>query len=203
MNKRLISILCSTMMTILFVSCDSNKILTFGSEGQKQGVSTNETLSKTKELDEMTKEKDLEINMLKSEIDKRGITFDDQTQVEKLIKDYFVAIERKDYGAAWELASLEQKKTYTREIALKEHWGIESLKFISMQGCLPPKISKTGEVPPNIPTIWFSVTFEIDSSPNSAWTPWKGRTARYVDVVKCTDGKWTINGLNTGVWVIN
>jgi hypothetical protein len=203
MSKKLISILFIISLTISFISCNSNKISILNNEKQNQEGSTNESLLKSKELEKIANEKDSEINMLKSEMDKRGINFDDQRKVEKLIKDYFIAIERKDYASAWELTSPELKNTYPREMAIKEHWGIESLKFISMQGYLPPKISKTGEVPPNIPTVWFGVTFEIEPSPNSTWSPWKGRTARYVEVVKDTDGKWTINGLNTGFWVIN
>jgi hypothetical protein len=203
MNKRIGHILSSITLVVLFSSCNSNKILTPDNEKQQQDSLTTQNISKSKQLEETSKERDPEINILKSEVDKRGITFDDQRQVEKLIKDYFTAIERKDYASAWELTSPEQKKTYPREAALKEHWGIDSLKFISMQGYLPPKISKTGEVPLNIPTIWFGVIFEIEPSPNSPWTPWKGRTGRYVDVVKDTDGKWSINGLNTGLWVIN
>lgn len=30
--------------------------------------------------------------------------------------------------------------------------------------------SATGDVPPNTPTVWFSVTLEIELSPNTSWT---------------------------------
>lgn len=42
-----------------------------------------------------------------------SITFDDQKQVEQLIKDYFKAIDEKDYTAVWKLTSSEVKESYS------------------------------------------------------------------------------------------
>jgi hypothetical protein len=205
-------------LVVSFVGCKTSNVTTISSE--KQESSKGDSLAKIKdlentikekdeeisklktekdkELDRLRSEKDSEINILMSEMDKRTITFEDQKQVEKLIKDYFAAIERKDYASAWELTSPEQKKDYTKEVALNEHWGIESLKFISIEGYLPVRISNTMEMLPNTPTVWFKATFQIESSPNTAWGP-KGKTARYIDVIKGTDGRWSINGLATGI----
>lgn len=131
-----------------------------------------------------------------SGIQPAGITFDDQRQVEKLIKDYFGAIEKKDYATAWELTSQQQKNSYSKSDAINNHWGIESLKFISMKGYLPTATAVTEDVPPNTPTVWFIVTFDVKPSSNTAWGT--GITSRYVDVVKDGDGKWEIDGLATG-----
>jgi len=219
MSKRLIFSICTVILAVLFVSCSSSELITVKNENKELQNTVTDSLSRIKQLEETIKEKDAEINRLKSdkdkeidklrlekdseifiiksEMNKRTITFDDQRQVESLIKDYFTAIERKDYAYAWELTSTEQKESYTREMALNEHWGIETLKFISLEGYLPRRISSSGKVLPNTPTVWFNVTFEIEPSPNTAWGP-KGKTGRFVDVVKGIDGIWRINGLNTG-----
>lgn len=220
MCKRLVSAFCCMFLMFSFLGCKSSNTPTINSEKQESSKSDSLTKikdlentikekddeinklksEKDKELDRLRSDKDSEINILMSEMNKRTITFEDQKQVEKLIKDYFKAIERKDYASAWELTSPEQKKEYTKEITLKEHWGIESLKFIAIEGYLPERISKTLEVLPNTPTVWFKANFEIEPTVDgmAGWGP-KGKTARYVDVVKGIDGIWSINGLATGI----
>lgn len=127
---------------------------------------------------------------------KKNITVEDQEQVEQLIKAYFTALEKKDYAVAWELTSSEKKKIYSKEDALKSHWGLDSIKFISLKGYYPSKYSAVGDVPTNTPTIWFTATIEIEPSPNTAWN--KGLNGRFVNVVKDIEGKWRIDGLATG-----
>ena len=51
-------------------------------------------------------------------------------------------------------------------------------------------------MPPNTPIVYFCVTFDVELSPNTAWT--KGCNSRYVNVIKESDGKWRIGGLATG-----
>jgi hypothetical protein len=142
---------------------------------------------------------------LKNETEKRYATFEDQKQVEKLIRQFFNFLENKDYAYAWELVSSEQKKTDSKENAIKYHWGLESVKFVSMKGYIPPRKFVTGdietwepisEVPPNTPTVSFVVTLEVQPDFNGAWN--KGLNDRFVDVVKEADGNWRINGLATG-----
>ncbi|SHH64715.1 protein of unknown function [Sporobacter termitidis DSM 10068] len=132
-------------------------------------------------------------------------TFDDQKQVEQLIKDYFAALEKKDYDAAWKLTSAQRQEDYPEEQTLKEHWGIESVELVSMKGYLPPYIAAlfppyefhATDVPEGVPTIWFEVEFDITPSPNTAWE--SGVNHRFVDVVKDPDGTWKIDGLATGL----
>lgn len=125
----------------------------------------------------------------------KNITFDDQKQVEELIKAYFNALEKNDYSAAWELMSSEQKKFHPVSEAIENHWGVESIKLVSMQGYLPPYLSQTGEVPPNTPTIWFDVRLDIKPSDSSGWD--EGINERFARVRKDDSGRWRIDGLST------
>ncbi len=123
-----------------------------------------------------------------------AITFDDQNKVEHLIRTYFKAIELKDYATAWDLTSSDAKKEYSKSQALKEHWGLKSIKLISMKRCLGlPDF--TFNVPKDTPTICFSVSLDIGPAPGTAWE--NGLNERLVDVVR-DNGEWRINGLNTG-----
>ena len=193
--KKFLSILLVIALIISFTSCNSKEISVLRTQVQDLKNASKESSSKIKQLEDIINVKDKEINRLNREIAKRNITFDDQKQVEQLIKEYFTDLEKKDYSSAWELTSSEQKNTYTKENAIKEHWGVESIKLISMKGYFPPQLSATGDVPRNVPTVWFSVTFDIEPSPNTAWS--KGLNERFVNVVKDSDGKWRIDGLAT------
>jgi len=123
------------------------------------------------------------------------ITFEDQRNVETLIKTYFKAIENRDYAEAWELTSSYAKTRYPKSRAIREHWRLRSLKLISMKRCLILPEGCTFDVPQNAPTICFLVTLDIRPSPDSAWD--NGLNDRFVDVVK-EDDQWRINALNTG-----
>lgn len=65
-----------------------------------------------------------------------AVTFEDQGNVEKLIQAYFKAIENRNYAKAWELTSSSAKKDYPKAQAIREHWGLQSLKLISIKRCL-------------------------------------------------------------------
>lgn len=193
--KNFLSILFLMALMLSFTSCNLKEISVLRTQLQDMKIASEESSSKIKQLEDIIIEKDIEINRLNNEIAKRNITLDDQKQVEQLIKEYFTDLEKKDYSSAWELTSSEQKKIYNKENAIKEHWGVETIKLISMKGYLPPQLSATGDVPPNSPTVWFSVTFDIEPSPNTGWS--EGLDERFVNVVKEIDGKWRIDGLAT------
>lgn len=123
------------------------------------------------------------------------VTFEDQRKVEILIQTYFKAIENKKYADAWELTSLDAKTSYPKTQAIKEHWGMQSVKLISTKRCLMRPHEWTSNVPQNVPTICFIITLDIKPSPDSAWD--NGRNDRFVEVVK-EKGQWRINALNTG-----
>ena len=142
--------------------------------------------SPTNEGNEASSQTDLQLN---------NITFDDQKQVEQLIKLYFYALEKGDYSTAWGLMSSEQQGFNPLTEAIKNHWGVETIKLISMQGYLPPYLSETGQVPPNTPVIWFDVKLDIKPSDGSGWDD--GINERFVMVTKNTEGKWRISGLST------
>lgn len=129
---------------------------------------------------------------------KESITFDDQKQVEQLIKTYFNAIDKKDYTTVWELTSIYVKKKYPESEASKFNWGMASVKLISMKGYLPPTATSdfTWDVPANTPIVTFYVTLDI--KPSSTAPGWdEGINRRFVAVVKENDRKWKINGLTT------
>lgn len=123
------------------------------------------------------------------------ISDDDQKQVEQLIEEYFKALEKKDYGAAWDLTSSTQKKYYPKSEYTEGHVGIESIKLVSMKGYLPVTLSETGEVPPGVNTIWFEVKLDIKPKEGSAWDD--GENLRFVVVKKEDDGSWRIDTLAT------
>lgn len=125
-----------------------------------------------------------------------NVTIDDQKQVEQLITSYFSALEKEDYIAAWELTSSNQQKNYSKTQAINEHWGLDTIKLMSMEGTLPPSLSETGEVTPNTPTILFIVKLDIKPAEGSAWED--GINDRFIMVTKDNDGKWKIDGLATG-----
>ena len=133
----------------------------------------------------------------------KDISFDDQKQVAQLIADYFAALETKNDAAAWNLLSPGQQEAYPLDEAMKNHFGFDDVKLVSMKGILPPRIAKTvppyefkvAEVPDGTPTVWFEVQLDITPSPGSAWD--KGINTRFVTPVKDSDGNWRIDGLTT------
>jgi hypothetical protein len=119
-----------------------------------------------------------------------SITKEDENAVHDLIAAYFKAIENKDYSTAWEMVSSEMKKGYTKNDAIQKHFGIESLKLISIQTYLRPQEPKENE---NKPTIHFVVKLDIVNK-DGAWD--KGINERFVGVVK-EQGQWKISALAT------
>lgn len=173
MNK-LLGIIC--LITLLICGCSANKVY----NKVENNTKPNESVQPAKQISDQLK----------------TLTFNDQIQVEEIIREYFSALEKKDYSTAWELTSSEQKKVYSKEEALKNHWGLESIKLLSMKGYMPSEKYAVDSVPPNTPTIWFTVTLDIQPTPNSAWN--KGVNVPFVNVVKNSNGKWKIDGLATG-----
>lgn len=171
--KRLLANIC--IIALLISGCSSNEL----NNQDKKSTEPNESVQPINQaLDQLN-----------------TVTFDDQKQVEEVIREYFSALEKRDYSTAWELTSSKQKKEYPKEDALKNHWGVESIKLVSMKGYLPSK-GVVDAVPPNVPVIWFIVTLDIQPTPDNAWN--KGINDRFVNVVKDDDGKWRIDGLATG-----
>jgi hypothetical protein len=120
------------------------------------------------------------------------ITKEDENAVHDVIVSYFKAIENKDYAAAWEMFSSETKKSTTKNDAVQNHFGMESVKLISIQTYLRPQEPKENE---NKPTIHFKV--KLDIVPNQYGGAWgKGINERFVRVVK-ERGQWKINALAT------
>jgi len=130
-----------------------------------------------------------------SRVQPSTITFEDQRSIEHLIRTYFTAIENKDYAQAWNLTSSDAKKEYPKSEAIREHWGLNSVKLISIKRCLILPSEFTFDVPKDTPTKCFSVSLDIKPSSNTAWN--NGLNERLVDVVK-ENGEWRIKGLNTG-----
>jgi hypothetical protein len=122
------------------------------------------------------------------------ITFEDQKQVEFIIRTYFKLLENKEYGSAWELTSNKLKAQYPKSDALEKHFGLESIKLINIKRCLMWPC--TFEVPEDVPTTCFAVEIDVQPSLGSTWE--NGINQRFVDIVKESDGQWRINGLNTG-----
>jgi hypothetical protein len=120
-----------------------------------------------------------------------NITKEDENAVHDLIVAYFKAIENKDYSTALEKFSLEMKNVSTKNDAVQNHFGIESLKLISIQTYLRPQEPKENE---NKPTIHFEVKLEIVPNLHGAWG--KGINERFVGVVK-EQGQWKISTLAT------
>lgn len=117
-----------------------------------------------------------------------------QKDAEEVVKAYFKSIEEKNYAKAWELISDKQKKNYSKEDAINKHWGIESLKLISVQKeQLSEELKKRYN---DVNETLYNARFIIKSSPNTAWE--NGETGRLVDLVKQGDGNWYINDLCTG-----
>lgn len=227
--KKAMPFVAIIVLTLLLTSCSSKEISVLKHQSNELEKHLKESTLRIKQLEEAIKQKEIEIGSLrndllskttamleaqkelealrafKNEADKRDITFEDQKQVEQLITDYFKLLESKNYSTAWELLSPEQKKTYSKEDAIKSHWGIEAVKFISIKGYLPPgRIVKDGaeiwtpmsEVPPNTPTVSFMVTFDMKASADTAWND--GQQTRFVNAVKDSSGKWKIDGMATG-----
>lgn len=132
------------------------------------------------------------------------ITVEDQEQVRTLISNYFSALEQKDYAAAWQLMSSKQQEIYPEGQAVKEGWGLDEIRLVSVKGYLPPYIAeclppfefKVTAVPDGTPTIWFVVELEVKPMENSAWET--GINDRFVNVTQEADGSWRIDGLATG-----
>jgi len=132
-----------------------------------------------------------------SRVQTAAITFDDQRKVEHVIHTYFKAIENNDYATAWNLTSSAAQKEYPKSLAITEHWGLKSVKLISLKRCLglDSPSGFTFDVPKDTPTICFSVSLDIRPAAHTAWH--NGINDRLVDVVR-ENGEWRINGLNTG-----
>ncbi len=122
------------------------------------------------------------------------VTLDDERQVEELIRTYFDAMERGDWGAAWDLETSSQQAWSTRADYVATQGGLESVKLLSVKAYLPPP-APTWDVPPDTPTVNFMVTLEVKPKPNTAWGP-GGVVERFVGVQK-ENGKWYISGLAT------
>jgi hypothetical protein len=227
--KKIIPILTIIALSTILFSCSSKDISALKHQRYTPEETMKETSLRIKQLEELLKQKDIEVAALrndllnkttamleaqkelealrtfKNESDKRDITFEDQEQVEQLIKDYFKFLENKNYSAAWELLSPEQKKTYSKEDAIKTHWGIEAVKLISIKGYLPPKrIVKDGtetwtpmsDVPSGMPTVSFIANFEMKAGIDTAWS--NGKQSRFVNVIKDSSGNWKLDGMATG-----
>jgi hypothetical protein len=227
--KKVIPLLTIILLFLIFCSCSSKEISVLKQQNNELENDLKVNSLKIKQLEESVKQKDIEIvslrrelvnkttallnaqkdleslRALKNEADKRDITFEDQKQVEQLIKDYFKLLENKNYSAAWELLSPDQKNTYSKDDAIKTHWGIEAVKLISIKGYLAPRrIVKDGieiwtpmsEVTPVTPTVSFMVTFEMKASSDTAWND--GKQTRFVNVVKDSSDRWKIDGMATG-----
>jgi hypothetical protein len=121
-------------------------------------------------------------------VNETAATKEDENAVHDVIAAYFKAIENKDYSTAWEMISSEMKKGYTKNDAIQKHFGVKSLKLISIQTYLRPQEPKE-----NKPTIHFVVKLDIVNK-DGAWD--KGINERFVRVVK-DQGQWKISALAT------
>lgn len=127
------------------------------------------------------------------------ITLEDQKEVEKLIYDYFNALERKDYLHSWELMSAKYKSSYKDFDAYhkaQQNSVIESIKLTGIKGYIPPYKTEefvTIEAPEGVPTIWFEAYFELKlSKDDPIWV--NGENERFV-IVEKEDDIWRIGGL--------
>lgn len=120
-----------------------------------------------------------------------SITKEDETAVHELIAAHFKAIENKDFSAAWEMFSSEMKSGSSKNDVIQNHFGIESLKLISIQTYLRPQEPKENG---KKPTIHFVVKLDIVPNSFGAWG--KGMNERFVGVVK-EQGQWKIRALAT------
>lgn len=115
-----------------------------------------------------------------------------QKDSKEVVNAYFKFIEKKDYEKAWELTSDKAKKSYSKESAINEHWGIVSLKIISVKKEESLKIDK--EQYKN--RALYTVVFKIKPSSGTAWND--GENSRFVNLIKQNDGKWYVDALSTG-----
>lgn len=120
-----------------------------------------------------------------------SITKEDENAVHDLIVAYFKAIENKDYSAAWGMLSSDRKKSFSMNDANQEHFGIESVKLISIQTYLRPQEPIENE---NKPTTNFIVKLDIVPNQYGSWG--KGMNERFVGAVK-EQGQWKIKSLAT------
>ena len=128
-------------------------------------------------------------------ITEQKVTRQDEKAVHDLITAYFSTVEQKDYASAWEMLSSNAKKGYTKEDAIKNHFGIQSLKLVSIQSYLLPQEPKEDE---SKPTIQFQVKLDIVPGSGASSGAWgNGINLRFVGVVK-EQGGWKIDALATG-----
>jgi hypothetical protein len=172
-RKCLIVICISSIFTVIFAGCEikQSDVLNTQKPLMDQNVSMKETQ--------------------KPQENEGNITKEDEKAVHDVIVAYFKAIENKDYSTAWEIFSSEMKKSSTKNDANQNHFGIESIKLISIQTYLRPQEAKENE---NKPTINFEVKLDIVPNQQGAWD--KGINERFVGVVK-EQGQWKINALAT------
>jgi hypothetical protein len=125
-----------------------------------------------------------------------NITFDDQREVQELIKSYFEALEKGDYETAWKCTS-EQIRQESDSNYIKRDYRFKTIRLVSMKGYIPPSEKNnytTLDVPEGTPTVDFVVKLDVKAG-DSAYDD--GQNTRFVYVVKDSDGKWRIHHLAT------
>lgn len=120
-----------------------------------------------------------------------SVTMEDEMAVRKLISAYFAAIGSLDDAGAWEMLAASMTTNFSKQDAEKNHFGIESVKVVSIEPYLRPQ--EPQEVADK-PTIYFTV--KLDIVPNSFGGWGKGSDERFVEVAK-EQGIWKISALAT------
>ncbi|SEB51005.1 hypothetical protein [Paenibacillus sp. GP183] len=118
-------------------------------------------------------------------------TMDDEIAVRKLIAAYFDAIGKRDVDGAYAMMSTSMTTNFSKEEAEKGHFGIESIKMISIE---PYHRLQEPKENADKPSVHFVVNLDVVPDKNGSWG--KGSNERYVGVVK-EHGVWKINALAT------
>lgn len=130
-------------------------------------------------------------NQENKHVDLNQITFDDERQVEMLIRSYFDALDRKDFNSALRYWAPEKRKLNYANSIENTYKDVKSVKIKAIKRYLT---SPSIEAPPNTPTVYFLVEVEEEHF-NQGQGPYLYNF--FPDVYKDKDGYWKIVDLGT------
>lgn len=131
--------------------------------------------------------------------DNKNITFEDQKEVEELLKSYYKALEKKDFEAAFECLSKKNMPPGTK-VSDIEFEQFKSLKLISIEGyisILDGGVLKVFKATKDTPTVCFQVTLELEVEPEKGYNWENGENVQFVVAARDSDGKWRIDHFAT------
>lgn len=113
-----------------------------------------------------------------------------ETEIIKIIQDYFDAIDRKEFSRAYDMWAQPQAGTKKDFIVNFQSQGVEHVKTLSMEKYIFRKDEARQKVADNVPSPYFFVVLDYKAKEPSS-------TNFYPDIKRDKSGQWKIYGLNT------